>query len=484
MHSTIYPNRYDTIVVGVGGMGSATVYQLAKRGQRVLGLEQFDVPHDQGSSHGQTRIIRLPYYEDSSYVMLLVRAYELWRAIERSAGEPLLHITGSIDAGPAESWVFKGALQSAVEYDQPHEVFTGKELAQRFPGYNLPQDMLALFQPEGGFLTPERCIVAYAFAAMALGAEIHGREPVLRWEPLGDGEGVRVHTTRAVYEADSLVITAGAWNDGMLQFLNGLATPERQVLAWFQPQRPDLFLPENFPVFNLLVDEGRFYGFPVHGIPGFKIGLYHHFNETGRPEQLDRGLYWEDEEALRACTSKYFPQAAGATMSLASCMFTNAPDGHFIIDLHPQHPQVSYASACTGHGYKFASVIGEIMADLAQYQRTRHNIDPFTANRFGSGQPFGVGGELSNITLHARRHAHRPVPGGQPQRPRRMTPLDRPRPVPDRRSAAPLGHDSPLPNHPHVGPHTSVRPTDLRTHSDRPSEQRIIEQNATIRSFW
>ena len=139
----------------------------------------------------------LPYYEDSSYVMLLMRAYELWRDIQRVAGEQLLHLCGSIDAGPAESWVFKGALQSAVEYDLPHEVFTGKELKERFPGYNLPQDSLALFQPEGGFLTPERCVLAYTFAALALGAEIHGQEPVLRWEPLGSGEGVRVHTTRA-----------------------------------------------------------------------------------------------------------------------------------------------------------------------------------------------------------------------------------------------------------------------------------------------
>ncbi len=292
--TTTYPsNRFDTIVIGVGGMGSATCYQLARRGQRVLGLERFDIPHDRGSSHGYTRIIRLPYYEDSSYVMLLLRAYELWRDIERRYGqhhasEQLLHLHGSIDAGPAESWVFKGALQSAIEFDLPHEVLTGLELAQRFPGYGLPQDQLALYQPQGGFLVPERCIVAFAFEAMRLGAQIHGREAVLGWEPLGNHEGVRVHTERAVYEADSLVISAGSWNDQMLGFLQGLAVPERQVLAWFQPERPELFQPDNFPVFNLLVDEGRFYGFPIHGVPGFKIGKYHHFEEHGRPDKLDR----------------------------------------------------------------------------------------------------------------------------------------------------------------------------------------------------
>ncbi len=418
--TTTYPsNRFDTIVIGVGGMGSATCYQLARRGQRVLGLERFDIPHDRGSSHGYTRIIRLPYYEDSSYVMLLLRAYELWRDIERRYGqhhasEQLLHLHGSIDAGPAESWVFKGALQSAIEFDLPHEVLTGLELAQRFPGYGLPQDQLALYQPQGGFLVPERCIVAFAFEAMRLGAQIHGREAVLGWEPLGNHEGVRVHTERAVYEADSLVISAGSWNDQMLGFLQGLAVPERQVLAWFQPERPELFQPDNFPVFNLLVDEGRFYGFPIHGVPGFKIGKYHHFEEHGRPDELDRELTWADEQVLRDATAKYFPQAAGATMSLSTCLFTNSPDGHFLIDLHPEYPQVSYASACTGHGYKFASVIGEILADLAQRRQSRHAIDLFTANRFTSSHTgasrtgdFGPGVADSNAIRHARNERQR-----------------------------------------------------------------------------
>lgn len=450
--NTVYHNRYNTIVIGVGGMGSAACYQLARRGQRVLGLERFDIPHDMGSSHGYTRIIRLPYYEDPSYVMLLLRAYELWRDIERIhierfGGDRLLHLHGSIDAGPAESWVFKGALQSAVEYDLAHEVLTGIELEKRFPGYRLPQDTLALFQPEGGFLTPERCITAYVFAAMAHGAEIHGREAVLGWEDLGD-EGVRVHTERGSYEADSLVITAGAWNDHMLGFLDGLAVPERQVLAWFQPQQPQLFQPETFPVFNLLVDEGRFYGFPVYGVPGFKVGMYHHFQEQGRPEELDRDVRAEDERALRDFTARYFPDAAGPTMTLKSCMFTNAPDGHFIIDLHPQCPQVSYASACTGHGYKFASVIGEILADLAQYRRTRHNIDLFTANRFREGGGFGPGGASSNILRHARRERI-----GKPT--------------------------SPVPTHPSSQPHP-------QSHRDArlDSERRIQQQRETIRSFW
>jgi sarcosine oxidase len=404
----VFANRYHTIVIGVGGMGSSTLYHLAKRGKRVLGLERFDVPHDMGSSHGYTRIIRLAYYEHPSYVMLLKRAYELWHEVEARSGEKLLYTTGSIDAGPADSWVFKGSLQSCIEHDLPHEVYTGVELAERFPGYRLPQETLALFQPQGGFLAPERCIVAHCFAAMELGAEVHGREAVTGWEALGD-DGVRVHTTRASYEADSLVITAGAWNDRMLAFLRGLAVPERQALAWFQPERPELFRPDNFPVFNLLVEEGRFYGFPVHGVPGFKIGKYHHLEESGAPEDLDRDVTPADEAVLRDCTSRYFPKAGGPTMTLKTCMFTNAPDGHFILDLHPEHPQVAYASACSGHGFKFASVIGEVLADLALYRQTRHNIELFTHARFwGGAQTHGRAG-VQPTTV--RRHPGRSVAG-------------------------------------------------------------------------
>jgi sarcosine oxidase len=378
--------RYNTIVVGVGGVGSAAVYELAKRGKRVLGLERFDIPHTMGSSHGHTRIIRLAYYEDPSYVMLLLRAYELWREIERRAGERLLHITGSIDAGPPDSWVFKGSLRSAVEHGLPHEVLTGAELSKRFPGYRFPFDTMALFQPEGGFLVPERCIVAYVEAAQALGAEVHGRERVLGWEPRGDG--VRVFTDRDTYEADSLVVTAGAWNGELVDVLDGLLEAERQVLAWLQPGNPALFRPDRFPVFNCLVDEGRYYGFPIHGIPGFKFGRYHHLEEVVDPERVDREPNRADEAILRDFADRYFPEGAGPTMSLVQCMFTNTPDHHFIIDLHPRYPQVSFTSPCSGHGFKFASVIGEIMADLAERRATRHNIDFFRLDRF-SGHASG-----------------------------------------------------------------------------------------------
>jgi sarcosine oxidase len=377
--SVTYSGRYDVIVVGVGGMGSATSYYLAQRGKRVLALERFGIPHAMGSSHGHTRIIRLAYYEHPSYVLLLKRAYELWREIQQIAGERLLHITESIDAGPEDSWVFKGSWESCKLHDLPHEVLTGAELHRRYPGYHLPADHLALVQPEGGFLTPEKCIVSYVMAAQARGAEIHARERVLEWEPLEGG--VRVRTDRGVYEADKLVVTAGAWDGELLAVLDGLAVPERQVLAWLQPTRPERFRPDVFPVFNLLVDEGRFYGFPVFGVPGFKFGKYHHLEEIVDPETVDREAHDYDERLLRDFAERYFPDGCGPTMDLQTCMFTNTPDNHFVIDVHPEYDQVSFASPCSGHGYKFASVIGEIMADLAGTGITRHDISLFRLDR-------------------------------------------------------------------------------------------------------
>jgi sarcosine oxidase len=404
--SVTYSGRYDAIVVGVGGMGSAASYYLARRGKRVLGLERFGIPHSMGSSHGHTRIIRLAYYEHPSYVLLLRRAYELWREIQEKADERLLHITGSVDSGPEDSWVFKGSWESCRLHDLPHEVLTGSELHRRYPGYRLPDDHLALVQPEGGFLAPEKCIVSYVMAAQAHGAEIHARERVLEWEPLEGG--VRVRTDRGVYEADKLVVTAGAWDGELVDVLEGLAVPERQVLAWLQPTRPERFRPENFPVFNLLVDEGRFYGFPVHGVPGFKFGKYHHLEEVVDPETLDRETHDYDEQLLRDFAERYFPDGCGPTMDLQTCMFTNTPDNHFVIDVHPDYEQVSFASPCSGHGYKFASVIGEVMADLADTGITRHDISLFRLDRLTptarrtSVPPVSTDGQAHERNGHAR----------------------------------------------------------------------------------
>jgi sarcosine oxidase len=375
-------SSFDTIVIGVGGMGSAVCYQLAKQGQRVLGLEQFDIPHTQGSSHGYTRIIRLAYYEDPSYVPLLKRAYELWTEIEQECGEQLFYKTGSVDVGTAVSQVFNGSRSSCLEHNIPHEVLTGPEINQRFPGYNVPDDFMALYQPDGGFLLPEKATVAFVNAAHQHGAVIHAREQVQSWQVTD--AGVQVTTNRATYAANSLVLTAGAWNRALMPALTNLAIPERQVLAWLQPQRPEHFTPQTFPVFNMQVGEERYYGFPVFDVPGFKFGKYRHLYESGTPESFDWEPNETDEAILRDYAEKYFPNGSGPTMSLKTCMFTNTPDDHFIIDLHPNYPQVSIAAGFSGHGYKFASVVGEIMADLATQQQTEHNIDLFRLTRFST----------------------------------------------------------------------------------------------------
>jgi sarcosine oxidase len=371
------PRRFDAIVVGVGGLGSAALYHLARRGRSVLGLERFDVPNELGSSHGITRIIRLAYYEHPSYVPLLRRSYELWRELETAAGEQLLHITGSLDAGPPGSFVFEGSRRSCEEHGLEHEVIDAAEVARRFPAYRLPAETLALFQPDGGFLLPERCIVAHVELAQALGAVVQARERVLEWEPTDDG--VRVTTDRGVYEAERLVLTAGAW----LGELAGLpVVAERQVLAWLQPLRPELFAPGRFPVFNLMVEEGRYYGFPVFGIPGFKFGRYHHLEEHGDPDVLDREPRREDEEVLRAFASRYFPDGAGPTLTLKACLFENTPDEHFLLGPHPEHDQVVVAGGGSGHGFKFASVIGEIAAELALGEAPRLDIGLLEPQRF------------------------------------------------------------------------------------------------------
>ena len=371
---------YDAIVLGLGGMGSATLFHLARRGLRVLGLERYDLHHEHGSSHGLTRIIRLAYWEHPAYVALLRRAYELWRELERGVGERLLHITGSVDAGPAGGPVFEGALRSSELHGLPHEVMDGAELHRRFPGYRLPRETRCLYQPEGGFLLPERCNVAHVGQALAHGAEVRFREPVLEWE--ASGGRVRVRTGQGRYEAGHLVICAGPWASKLVPELHGLAVPERQVLVWLEPERPELFRPDVFPVFNLEVDEGRYYGFPSFLVPGFKVGKYHHRGEVVDPDGGNRPPEPEDEELLRAFARRYFPDGAGPALMLKSCLFTNSPDRHFILDRHPDHPEVAIAAGFSGHGYKFCSVVGEIMADLAQSGSTGHEIDLFRLDRF------------------------------------------------------------------------------------------------------
>ncbi len=376
--------HFDDIVIGVGGMGSSKVYHLAQRGLKVLGLERYDIPNEMGSSHGVTRMIRLAYHEHPSYIPLMQRAYELWHQLENQTGERLLITTGSIRGGTEGSSMFQGSKEACDIHHLPYEVLDGPEINQRFPGYKLPEDVLAVYQADGGFLLSERCIIGYVSAALELGAEVHGREQVLSWEPWGDG--VKIQTDKDSYTAGSLVISAGSWASKLVPDLTELAIPERQVLAWFQPNQPKLFNPGVFPVWGLEVDEGRFYGFPSYGMPGFKVGRYHHLNEQVDPDTMDREPNARDEEVLREFTRIYFPDAAGPTLALKTCMFTNTPDEHFILDRLPDYPQVCIAAGFSGHGFKFCSVVGEIMADLSQDGETPHDLSLFRLSRFSNSQ--------------------------------------------------------------------------------------------------
>jgi sarcosine oxidase len=239
---------------------------------------------------------------------------------------------------------------------------------------------VALLQPDGGFLLPERCTVAHVEAAQALGARVQARERVIGWTSRRGRVSVR--TDRGAYEARRLVITSGPWVAKLVDRLDVLLTVERQVMLWTQPARPERFRPACFPVFYIQVSESRFYGFPIYGIPGFKIGKYHHRKQLVDPDMMDRRVDAEDAAVLREAIGRYFPEAGGPTMAMKVCLFTNTRDEHFIIDVLDDSPHIAIAAGFSGHGFKFCSVVGEILAELTLDGGTRHDISLFALSRF------------------------------------------------------------------------------------------------------
>lgn len=373
---------YDVIVAGVGAMGSAACWRLAQRGVRVLGLERFAIPHRMGSSHGVNRIIRLAYFEHPAYVPLLLRAYELWRDTERAAGERLLHITRALDVGRPNGRLVSGALESCRRHNLAHKIFDANETMRRFPAYRIPSDFVALLEPDGGFVACEAAVTAQTKLARHAGADIHECEPMREWTPTANG--VRVETDQGVYEAERLILSSGAWIGDAAPALRGKAIAERQVLGWFETKQRELFSPSNFPVSILETEEGTHpYQFPEWGVPGFKIGLYNHLHERGAADELSREATPKDEALLRGIVERFFPQAVGKILDLQTCLFTNTRDEHFVVDVLPDTPQVVVASPCSGHGFKFASVMGEILADLATGKRPPFDLSLFALSRAG-----------------------------------------------------------------------------------------------------
>ena len=374
--------QWDVIVTGAGAMGSAGAYHLARRGARVLALEQFELGHERGSSHGITRIIRHAYYNHPNYVPLVKRAQTLWGELETTCGKTLFVQSGGVSLGRPDAPVVRGALAAALKHNLVHEVLDAAEVRHRFPAVHVSGDMIGVFDPSAGFLLAERSIFAHVAAARLHGAEVLTGQQVTGWTTTRDG--VEVQTKDGIHRAEKLVLTAGAWTSDLVSDLNLPLEVTRQVLGWFETNDPAPHKPERLPIWLLQPpgDRGYYYGFPQLGLAGIKIGRMPHLQTPVMPDTLDRKTNAKDEATLRQCLSSYLPGANGRALDLKTCLFTNTPDGHFIIDQHPQHANVTIVSACSGHGFKFASVMGEITADLALEGATRHSIGMFRLDRF------------------------------------------------------------------------------------------------------
>ena len=376
---------YDHIVIGLGGMGSSAVHQLAARGHRVLGLEKFSPPHDRGSSHGETRVVRQAYFEHPGYVPLLRRAYELWRELEHTTGTSLLHLCGGLMMGASDSAVVSGSLRSAREHGLPHEMLDAAEIRRRYPSFRLSDHAVGLAEETAGYVRCEDAVQAHLDAAALAGAMLQYNDPVLSWT--AEEDHVTVTTGQGTYSAARLVITPGPWAPELLAELSIPVSVERQVLYWFQPKAgAAAYQPDRFPIYIWQDRPGlETYGFPALNGPdgGMKTAFFHHpVREVTTPEIVDRRVREDDIAAMRGSLRQFLPDLDGKFLRGSTCLYSMTPDQHFVIGLHPQHPNVSFAAGFSGHGFKFCPVIGEILAGLACEGHTPHDISLFSPGRF------------------------------------------------------------------------------------------------------
>lgn len=375
--------RYDVAIIGLGAMGSAAAHALARRGALVVGFDQLVTPHTMGSSHGHTRIIREAYYEHPLYVPLVQRAYQLWNELEAESGIPLLQKTGGLMVGPERGALFSGALESANKHGIPHEILDSRALNSRFPAYHARTEWLALLERRAGMLFPERCIQAQLTGAVAHGAELRTNEAVANWTT--SATGCTLHTPQGTHHADRLIVAAGSWLPRLLE-QHGVSLPlevERQFSHWFDPavagdpryQAPQcpigLWEMPDGDVFATLPDEG-------HGV---KCGM-HHAGAPTSPEQVSRAVTQGENAVARELLETVMPGAGGKLREARVCLYTNTPDRHFIIDWL-DHQRVLIVSPCSGHGFKFASAIGHVAADLVLDGKTWIDLSPFAISRFG-----------------------------------------------------------------------------------------------------
>ncbi len=355
---------FDIMVAGLGANGSSALYHLSKTSKKIIGIDRFHPPHTHGSSHGESRIIRQAYYEDPKYVPMLITAYQLWTEIERISGKTLFKRTGGLMIGNNDTTVVKGSLLSAETHGIPYEYLDAATLKERFPAFRPSPDTVGVLEKEAGILFPEDCISAFLATAAAAGADIRYNEKILEIRPATDK--IEVTTTRGKYTVEQLILAVGAWTSRLLPGLTLPLTVARQTLHWFRDNSPTQntrFLPANMPVYIWEYAQDRmFYGFPDLGT-GIKIAI-HHEGRPIDPDQLTQDVSPGEIEEIKDITTKYLDIDPVHNRS-AVCMYTNTPEGDFIIDFHPEYKNIIVASPCSGHGFKFSSLTGKILSDMA-----------------------------------------------------------------------------------------------------------------------
>ncbi len=368
-----------TIVIGGGVMGGGAALALARRGVPVTLIDRFAIGHDQGSSHGYSRIIRFAYFEHPDYVRLVLDAGRLWRELEAQTGLPLMRTTGGLDIGPPDGVLVRGSRKSCAEHGLPHEYLSRSQLEGRYLQFRHVDDVAGVYQPDAGILAASRCVTAQVDAARRLGARIIENERVHQIELRRDL--IVVHTPRARYEAERVMVVAGPWASALLAELALPLTVIRKTVGYFAPLDPASFALERFPIFIYQTPRGCFYGLGPFGLDSIKLAE-HSGGDLVDPDRVDRNFTAADEAPLRWFLTEHLPAAAGACLYHQVCLYTRTPDEDFIIDLHPDDSRMAIAAGFSGHGFKFGPVVGEILADLVLTGRTDHPIGRFELSRF------------------------------------------------------------------------------------------------------
>jgi sarcosine oxidase len=376
------PASYDAIVLGAGGVGSAAMHQLARRGLRVLGIDRFAPPHDRGSSHGQTRIIRQAYFEHADYVPLLLESYRLWEELERQTGRQLLLNTGLVEIGPSDGVVVPGVLEAAGRHGLAIETLTPAASQERWPALYVPDDMVAVFEPKAGALRVEQCVRAHLVAAQEAGADLRVGVEVLGWA--FEGDSASIDTTAGRFSAARLIVTAGAWAGRLLADLDLKLEVRRKAMLWYPESDPTTRADAGFPCFLYELPNGVFYGMPSIDGSGVKVAEHSGGEPVDDPLHVDRSLRERDLEPVEAFLRTHLPTVLPACRDHAICLYTMSPDEHFIVDRHPQHPHVVFAAGLSGHGFKFAPALGTALADLGLNGTTPLPIGFLSLERFGS----------------------------------------------------------------------------------------------------